>query len=95
MKPRVITPAAPDAGGSGNGLVNGAETQRIAFNTWVRQTGAQLPGVVGIADYDQIMFDPSRPNFMLPLYNSGDNYHPNGAGYQAQAGAIPISFLPK
>ena len=91
------SPSATDpyAGGPGNGPVNGAETQRLAFNAWVRQTGAQLPGVAGIADYDTTMADPNHPDFLLPLYNSGDNYHPNGAGYQAQAGAIPLSFLPK
>ncbi len=86
------SPAAPYAGGS-PGTVNGAETQRLALNAWVRHTGAQLPGVVSIADFDQALADPARPNFMQPLYNSGDNYHPNGEGYRAEAGAIPLAVL--
>ena len=89
------SPAAPYAGGASPGPENGAEVQRAAFNTWVRQTGQNLPGIVGVADLDQALADPNRPNFMLPLYNSGDNYHPNGQGYKAEAGAIPLSFLPR
>ena len=30
---------------------------------------------------------------MLPQYNSGDNYHPNGNGYSAEAQVIPLGFL--
>ncbi len=69
--------------------------QRLALNTWIRQGGAQLPGVVGIADFDTELADPARPNFLLPLYNSGDNYHPNGTGYKAESGAIPLQLLGK
>ena len=86
------SPSAPYAGGS-PGTVNGAETQRLTLNDWIRQTGAQLPGVVGIADFDNALADPARPNFMQPLYNSGDNYHPNGEGYRAEAGSVPLAVL--
>ncbi len=86
--------ADPYAGGAVPGPENGGELQRGALNSWIRQTGAQLPGVAGIADFDTALTDAARPNFMLPLYNSGDNYHPNGAGYKAEAGAVPLSFLP-
>lgn len=85
--------ADPYAGGATPGPENGAEVQRAAFDAWVRSTGSQLSGVVGIADFDKALADPARPNFMLPLYNSGDNYHPNGAGYGAEAAAVPLSFL--
>ncbi len=88
------SPAAPYAGGANPGPENGAEIQRAAFNAWVRHIGAQLPGVAALADFDQVLADPARPDFMLPLYNSGDNYHPNGAGYKAEAAAIPLSILP-
>lgn len=87
------SPSDPWAGGSNPGPINGAETQRMAFNAWVRTTGASLPGVAGIADLDAALADPARPNFMLPLYNSGDNYHANGIGYQADAAAIPLQAL--
>jgi len=90
------SPGDPYAGGANPGPINGAETQRMVFNAWVRTTGASLPGVVGIADLDAALADPGRPDFMLPLYNSGDNYHANGMGYQADAAAIPLkAFLAK
>ena len=89
----IPTPGDPYAGGATPGPANGGETQRIALNAWIRSTGAGLPGVVGVADFDGALADPMKPNFMLPLYNSGDNYHPNGAGYQAEAGVIPLTVL--
>ena len=92
------TAADPYAGGlssaSSNGPANGAEIQRAAFNQWVRSTASTLPGVAAIADLDKALADSAHPSFILPLYNSGDNYHPNGAGYQAQANAIPLTTLP-
>jgi len=84
----------PYAGGVQPGPPNGAEVQRLLFNQWVRTTGANLPGVAGIADYDRVLSDPQHPSFMLPLYNSGDNFHMNGAGYQAELNAIPLTMLP-
>ena len=86
-------PNDPFAGGATPGPENGGELQRIALNTWIRQTGVTLTGVVGVADFDSALADPARPNFLLPLYNSGDNYHPNGAGYGAESSAIPLAFL--
>ena len=88
------SPSAPYAGGVTPGPANGGELQRIAFNQWIRATGASLPGVVGIADFDQVLADPSRPSFLLPQFNSGDNYHPNGNGYHTESSAIPLSVLP-
>ncbi len=88
------TPSNPYAGAASSPSPNGGEVQRIAFNSWIRQTGAALPGVVGIADFDQVLMDPSRPSFLQAPYNSGDNYHPTGAGYQAESLAIPLASLP-
>ncbi len=82
----------PYAGGE-DGSLNGGEVQRQALNTWIRTTGATLPGVVGVADYDQALADPARPHFLQPAYNSGDNYHPNGAGYKAESKAVPLNLL--
>lgn len=83
----------PYAGGGMPGLQNGGETQRLAYNAWVRGDGMQISGVIGIADLDGAMSDPAHPAFLLPHLNSGDNYHPNGAGYKAAAGAVPLSLL--
>ena len=87
--------ANPYAGAATDPVPNGGELQRIALNTWIRQTGATLPGVVGIADLDQALHDPNRPSFLLAPYNSGDNFHPNGNGYQAESQAVPLTALPK
>jgi hypothetical protein len=89
------SPFDPYAGGLTPGPANGAEVQRSAFNQWVLTTGANLPGVVAIADYDAALRDPQHISFMLPQYNSGDNFHMNGFGYGAEAAAVPLSFLPK
>lgn len=89
------TASAPYAGAASDASPNGGEVQRIAFNTWIRQTGATLAGVAAIADFDQALRDPNRPSFLQPPYNSGDNYHPTGAGYQAESLALPLSTLPK
>lgn len=88
------TSSSPYAGGANPGPENGAEVQRAVFNAWLRQNAVSLPGVAAIADFDYALADPNNLSFMLPLYNSGDNYHPNGEGYKAEAGSVPLAFLP-
>lgn len=87
------TPAEPYNGGPTPGPQNGAERERLLYNAWLKTSGVALPGVVGLADLDQALADPAHPGFMLPHLNSGDNFHPNGAGYAAEAAAIPLSLL--
>jgi lysophospholipase L1-like esterase len=86
-------PGSPYAGGATPGPVNGAETQRMLLNSWFRSTGATLPGVAGIVDYDKALLDPANPDFMIGNYNSGDNFHPDVAGYQAEINSIPLTLL--
>jgi lysophospholipase L1-like esterase len=88
----VPTPADPYAG-EGDPPTNGGMVQRNLVNAWIRTTAAKLPGVVGIADFDKALADPAHPDFMIPNFNSGDNFHPNGAGYGVQSGAIPLNIL--
>jgi lysophospholipase L1-like esterase len=83
----------PYAGGSKPGPQNPEEAERAAYNTWVRTVAGKMPGVVGIADFDKALADPDHPEFLLPRLNSGDNVHPNGTGYKAQAGAVPLNAL--
>ena len=90
----VPSAANPYAGGLTPGPPNGGEVQRIAFNQWVRATGAKLPGVAGVLDLDQALLDPDRPDFLLYPYNSGDNQHLNGNGYRQAANAFPLNVLP-
>lgn len=85
--------ANPYAGDLNPGPENPGSTQRRALNDWIRTSGAALPGVVAIADFDQALADPDHPDFMLPNLNSGDNFHPNGTGYGVQSKAIPLDDL--
>ena len=85
--------AAPFDGDLYPGPENPGSTQRRLLNDWIRTTGATLPGVVAIADFDAALLDPAHPDFMQPNLNSGDNFHPNGVGYGVQSSAIPLSSL--
>ena len=86
--------ADPYAGGVTSPKVNGGELQRMALNQWIRDVAVNLPGVGGIADFEKAMTDPVHPSFLLPQFNSGDNYHPNGLGYKTEADSIPLTLLP-
>ncbi len=85
--------ADPYAGDINPGPENPDNAQRHVLNAWIKSTGATLPGVVGIADFETALADPTHPDFIVPNWNSGDNFHPNAAGYQAQTAAIPLNLL--
>ncbi|GAA3755770.1 GDSL-type esterase/lipase family protein [Terriglobus aquaticus] len=75
------------------GPENPGSTQRRLVNTWIRNVAATLPGVVAVADFDAALAYPAHPDFLLPNFVSGDNFHPTGLGYQAQNGAIPLKAI--
>lgn len=75
------------------GPENPGSTQRRALNDWIRTSGAALPGVVAIADFDAALAYPAHPDFLMPIYTSSDNFHPTGLGYQAQNSAIPLKAI--
>ena len=79
----------PD-GGAKRGYYT-AETEKIrqGYNAWIRTT----PLLDGYVDFDKVTRDPAHPQNFLPAYDSGDHLHPNDAGYQAMAEAIPLSFF--
>jgi hypothetical protein len=89
----VPTGADPYNGDINPGPENPGSTERRAVNAWIRTTGSQLPGVVAIADFDQVMAYPAHPDFLMPTFYTTDNFHPNGVGYGVQNSAIPISSL--
>ena len=89
----VPTATDPYNGDLNPGPENNGSTQRRAVNTWIRSAGAQLPGVVGIADFDSVLAYPAHPDFLMPQFYSNDNFHPNGAGYGVQNSAIALSTL--
>ncbi|MGC1783380.1 MAG: SGNH/GDSL hydrolase family protein [Acidobacteriaceae bacterium] len=67
------------------------EQVREAVNQWIR-TSRVFDGVI---DFDKAVRDPQRPLRFLPQYNSGDDLHPNDAGYKAMANAIDLSLFTK
>lgn len=44
-------------------------------------------------DFEAAVRDPEHPTRILAAFDSGDHLHPNDAGYQAMADAIPLSLL--
>jgi len=65
------------------------EAVRQRFNDWMRSAGAHD----AIADFDAALRDPGRPTRLTPAYDSGDHLHPNDAGYQAMARAVPLAVF--
>jgi lysophospholipase L1-like esterase len=65
------------------------EAKRAALNRWIRTSG-EYDAVV---DFDRAVRDPAQPLRMLPRYDSGDHLHPNDAGMQAMADAVPLRLL--
>jgi hypothetical protein len=47
----------------------------------------------GVIDFAKATQDRYDPQYLNPAYNSGDNLHPNDAGYQAMANAINLAML--
>jgi lysophospholipase L1-like esterase len=65
------------------------EVKREAVNAFIRTSGA----FDAVIDFDVAVRDPANPTSILPAYNSGDNLHPNDAGYQAMANAIDLRLF--
>jgi lysophospholipase L1-like esterase len=66
-----------------------AEAMRQAVNQWIRTSKAYD----AVIDFDKAIRDPGNPAAIRPAYDSGDNLHPNDAGYQAMADAIDLSLF--
>ncbi|MFJ2090694.1 GDSL-type esterase/lipase family protein [Streptomyces sp. NPDC087901] len=65
------------------------ETARTTFNHWLRTSG-EYDGVI---DFDKALRDPSDPQRLQARYDSGDHLHPNDAGAEAMAQAVPLKIL--
>ncbi len=65
------------------------EAKRVAVNEWIRTSG-KFDGVV---DFDEVVRDPDSPKKLKDEFNSGDNLHPNDAGYEAMANAVDLKML--
>lgn len=65
------------------------ELKRQQVNAWVRSSKV----FDGFIDFDLALRDPADPSHLRADYNSGDNLHPNDAGYAAMAKAIDLSMF--
>jgi lysophospholipase L1-like esterase len=65
------------------------EANRTAVNAFLR-TSHEFDGVV---DFDKVLRDPANPAALSAAFDSGDGIHPNDAGSQAMANAIPLALL--
>ncbi|MFE4211663.1 SGNH/GDSL hydrolase family protein [Streptomyces sp. NPDC056844] len=65
------------------------EAARQALNHWIR-TGGEYDAVI---DFDRALRDPSDPQRLLARYDSGDHLHPDDAGAEAMARAVPLRLL--
>jgi len=64
------------------------ESDRQAYNRFVRESGV----FDGVADFDVALRDPARPAYLKKDFDN-DGLHPNRAGYQAMAQAVPLELL--
>jgi len=65
------------------------EAVRQRVNSWIRGAGAYD----AVVDFDAAVRDPGRPTRMLAARDGGDHLHPNDAGYEAMARAVPLNLL--
>jgi lysophospholipase L1-like esterase len=63
------------------------ETQRLAYNAWVR---AGSSGADGVADFDSAVGAGAA---LAGMYDDSGHIHPNAAGMLAMAGAVDVSKL--
>jgi lysophospholipase L1-like esterase len=65
------------------------EAVRVAVNDWIRTSGA----FDGVIDFEQAVRDPEHPTRYRGADQSGDNLHPNDAGYRAMSEAVDLKAL--
>jgi lysophospholipase L1-like esterase len=65
------------------------EVVRAAVNDWIRHGGA----FDGVIDFEQAVRDPQHPTRYRGADQSGDNLHPNDAGYRAMSEAVDLRLL--
>lgn len=66
-----------------------ARQARDAVNDWIREQDLSD----GIVDFAACLEDPERVGYIAPEYNSGDNLHPNPAGYAAMAQCVDLNLF--
>ncbi|MFI5913004.1 SGNH/GDSL hydrolase family protein [Dactylosporangium sp. NPDC051541] len=85
---RVIAATITPYGCDGGCFGPAQEATRQQVNTFIRTSGA----FDGVADFDEVLRDPSDPARVLPAYQA-DPLHPNIAGQRAMADAIDLTLF--
>lgn len=65
--------------------------KRHAVNRWIRTEGHEV--FDGVVDFDALLRSPVNPDHYDLKFDSGDNLHPNDAGYKVMADAVPLEFF--
>ena len=65
------------------------QEMRHAYNDFIRTTDL----IDGCIDFDKAVRDPMKPDWFLPIYDSGDHLHPSVEGYRRMAMEIPAELL--
>ncbi|MGF7149337.1 lysophospholipase L1-like esterase [Sphingomonas zeicaulis] len=62
------------------------EADRQAINAWIRAPG----NFDSVIDFDRVMRDRARAEYLNPAFDTGDGLHPNPAGFKAMADAVDL-----
>ena len=57
------------------------EAKREVINSFIKNSG-EFDGAI---DFASVVADSNDPTMLAPQFNSGDNLHPNDAGYKIMA----------
>jgi lysophospholipase L1-like esterase len=63
------------------------EAVRLAVNNYIRNQN----DFNAVVDLDAVLRDPAQPSRLRAEFDSGDHIHPNDAGAQALAAAVPLN----
>ncbi len=78
---------------------SGEEAQRFLLLDWeasatkIAPDGGADQAADALIDFNGALVDPSNRSYMLPSLDSGDDVHPNAAGYGRMVKAIPLSLF--
>jgi lysophospholipase L1-like esterase len=88
----LLTTLTPCGGVAGAACDAAFETQRLAYNTWVR---SGLSSADGFADFDAAVggYSSGGVGVLNPVYDCGDRIHPNAAGNAVMANVIDVTRL--
>ncbi len=63
---------------------------RDQVNSWITAHAGRFDGVI---DFASVVANPADPDLWNPIYNVGDQLHPNPLGLKAMADSIPLDLF--